>query len=337
MSLPKQVQRQADAAAHYDEQVLAANQAANTPPNEPPQEDPPQQQIPQPAPAAPAPQGDDPNSATWEQRARSAQGRLQTIVPQLQARITELEAAVRTVTQRADEAEARLRAAPQPNPQPAQQSELVTKSDVDAFGSDLVDLARRVAREEFGQREQAYRQEIAELQRELQATKGSVGEVAQNQQRNAAEQFFSGLDRAVPNWQAVQATPECQTWLASRVPGTTVTWDQTLKDAAARRDLQAVVELFETFYERYPQHNPAAKPTPRQTQTAQELQRQVAPTKSNASSSQVPQNRRVYSAKDYQDESMRQLRLMQAGKYDEAQRLENELNTALAEGRVSPN
>jgi len=336
MSLPKQVQRQADAMREYDEQLTAA--ATPPEPTDPPETPqpaaPPQEQTPQPPTNPPAPPVDDPNSETWAQRYRSLQGQFSTLVPQLQQQVRDLTTKFDAATGRIDEL---TRAAQQPATPPQAPTELVTKSDVDAFGPELVDLARRIARDEFGQREVTYKNQIEALQQELQVTKGSVGEVAQTQQRTAQQSFFERLDTAVPGWQAAQQTPECQTWLATRIPGQAATWDQALKAAAGRLDVGAVKELFDAFYERFPQHNPSAPPrVPAPTPASRELQRQVAPSKSNASPNLTPQNKRTYSAADYQSESLKQLRLEQAGKFDEAKRIENELNTALAEGRVLP-
>ena len=62
--------------------------------------------------------------------------------------------------------------------------------------------------------------------------------------KTANELFLDGLTRALPTWKQVQATDECQAWLASRIPGSRATWNDSLLDAANRHDVDAVMEVF---------------------------------------------------------------------------------------------
>lgn len=329
MALPKQVQAQAAALEEYEKQVAAAKEAAEpkpteTPPVDPPPDPKPVEQAKEPANAEPPKSEDD--SPTWRQRYLSLQGQYNSQVPTLQGQVQQLTEQVKQLTETLEQNQQKPADAPK-------QSELVTKTDVEAFGEDLVDLARRIAREEFGNRETKYIQKIEALEGQLAVAKGEVDNVAQSQARTANERFFDGLTAALPTWESVQATAECQDWLATRIPGTSATWDTALKQAAATRDVAAVVEVFEVFFEKHPELNPKAKAAANSTK--QELQRQVAPGKSSASSAQ-PTQKRVYTPSEYEAESMRQLRLMQTGKMDEAMRIESELNAALAEGRIRP-
>lgn len=331
MALPKQVQAQADALEKFEQQVAEANKPADEPkPNEtPPAEPAPpeEKQGQEPVKAETPKPAEDDSADKWRQRYLSLQGQYNSQVPALQQQVAQLTDSVTQLTQKLEVAQAKPA-----EPQVAE--ELVTKNDVDAFGEDLVDLARRIAKEEFGKRETKYIKQIEALENQLFEAKGKVGEVAQSQARSEGAVFFERLNTTLPGWDSVQATEECQAWLASRIPGTAATWDMALKEAAMKRDVQAVVEVFDVFFEKYPNLNPRA----RQQQTRsnkQELERQVAPGKSSAASSQ-PQGKRTYTALDYQNESMRQMRLMQAGQMDKAMALEAELNAALAEGRVTP-
>lgn len=322
MALPKQVQAQAAALEEYEKQVAA--QGAEPKPNDDPPAEPPEpkpvEQAKEPAPADPPKSEDD--SHTWRQRYLSLQGQYNSQVPTLQGQVQQLTEQVKQLTAKLE--------TPQ-KPESQETTELVTKTDVDAFGEDLVDLARRIAKEEFGKRESKYIEQIEGLKGQLAQAKGEVDNVAQSQARTANERFFDGLTVALPTWESVQATAECQEWLATRIPGTTTTWDNALKQAASMRDVAAVVEVFEVFFEKHPELSPKAKSAA--ASTKQELQRQVAPGKSSASSAQ-PSQKRVYTTSEYEAESMRQLRLMQTGKIDEAMRIESELNAALAEGRI---
>lgn len=330
MALPKQVQAQAEALAVYEQQVEDAKSDGPKPdetPNADPAQNPNLQSLEPVATEPPKPAEDDPNNATWRQRYQSLQGQFNSQVPALQQQVRQLTESVTELTVRAEQAQARAQAEPE-------QTDLVTKTDVDAFGEDLVDLARRIAKEEFGKRESKYVKQIEQLQGQLSEATGQVGEVVQSQAVTANERFFAGLANALPTWEMTQSSAECQAWLSTRIPGTTATWDQALKDAASKRDVTAVVEVFEVFYEKHPALDPKAKPAA-QSNARQELQRQVAPGKSSASTAQQT-SKRVYSAREYEQESMNQLRLLQRGDVEGAGRVEAELNAALAEGRIKP-
>ena len=223
------------------------------------------------------------------------------------------------------------KAEPQSEPEPSQ---LVTNKDVEAFGEDLVDLARRIAKEEFGRRESKYIKQIEALEGQLTKAEGQVGEVVQSQAKTAQDRFFENLNSTLPTWEAIQATDDCQTWLATRIPGSQATWNDALLNAANRQDVQSVKEVFDTFFEKYPAHNPSAKKQ-QQSNARQELNRQVAPGKSTASTPSS-QNGRIYTSADYIAESNRIVRLSQQGKHDQAMQLQTELDAAQTEGRIRP-
>lgn len=332
MALPKQVQAQADALQQFEQQVAAARAAQEPKPDEPPDSPKdPEGTAPAPAPApapAEAPKPTDDDSSTWRQRYLSLQGQYNSQVPALQQQVQTLTESVAQLTQQ-------LKAKEAPPPEALPEPELVTKKDVDAFGEDLVDLARRIAKDEFGKRESKYIKQIEALQGQLAEAKGQVGEVVQSTAASAQERFFEALDARMPGWDNVQKTSECQEWLGTRIPGTTATWDMALKDAAAKRDVKTVLEVFEVFFQKHPNLNPNKPAAPAPSQAKQELQRQVAPSKSTASTP-TANTKRTYTGAEYQTESMRLLRLMQKGQAEEAGRLDAELNAALAEGRVTP-
>ena len=329
MALPKQVQAQVTIADEYDKQVAAAQLAAEPKPEDeqqPNSESEPEKQSPEPVSVEPPKStDDDPNSLTWRQRYQSLQGQYNSQVPTLQQQVKHL-------TESMDQLQARLKeqqAAPQAEPD---QSQLVTNKDVEAFGEDLVDLARRIAKEEFGRRESKYIKQIEALEGQLTKAEDQVGEVVQSQAKTAQNRFFENLNSKLPAWEAIQATDDCHTWLATRVPGSQSTWNDALLNAAGRQDVDAVKEVFDTFFEKYPTHNASAKKQ-QQTSARQELNRQVAPGKSTASNPSS-QTGRVYTSNDYIAESNRIVRLSQQGKHDQAMQLQAELDAAQTEGRI---
>lgn len=331
MALPKQVQAQASVADEYDKQVAAARQAAEPKQEEPPQEEPeqsPDKQSQEPVSVdSPKPTEDDPNSMTWRQRFQSLQGQFNSQMPALQQEVAQLMELTNQLKAQLKEQKAQ----PQPEPEPSQ---LVTNKDVEAFGEDLVDLARRIAKEEFGKRESKYIKQIEALEGQLTKAEGQVGKVVQSQAKTAKDRFFESLNSTLPTWEAIQATDDCQMWLATRIPGSQATWNDALLNAASRQDVQAVKEVFDTFFEKYPAHNPSAKKQ-QQSSARQELNRQVAPGKSTASNP-TSQTGRIYTSVDYIAESNRIVRLSQQGKHEQAMQLQAELDAAQTEGRIRP-
>jgi hypothetical protein len=330
MALPKAVQKQAEEVAAYDK---AMEEAANAAQPQPPEstETPPQQPalaaVEPPASIAPAPvtppvepQRDD---GQWEQKYRTLQGmfaretgNLRTELRQSNERIDALQQQLQNRQQ-------------QPATPPEPKAKLVTEKDSEAFGADLIDMARRVAREEFGEREDAYIQRIETLTTQLTQ---QVGQVRETQYATSRDQFFGTLAAAFPNWEAVQASEACQKWLGSKVPGANFLWNDMLVDAAEKLDSARAIEVFQAFAQTQPR---APQPAPAATGRKSELSRQVTPAKSGGAAS-VPNEKRTYTAKEYEAESMQIVRLTKAGRHDEAMVIENELNAALLEGRLKP-
>jgi len=323
MALPKAVQKQAEEVAAFDKAMEGAVETAE--PSQPEEPQQPVLQVAEPpasvvtAPAAPPvePRRDD---GQWEQKYRTLQGMF--------ARETQsLRDALRQSNERIDELSRKQQQAPATPPEP--KARLVTEQDSEAFGADLIDMARRVAREEFGEREEAYIAKIDALTGQL--TK-QVGEVRETQYATSREAFFGNLAAAFPNWEAVQATEACQKWLGSKVPGANFLWNDVLVDAAEKLDAGRAIEVFTAYAQTQPR---APQPTPVPSGRRSELSRQVTPAKSGGPAN-APGEKRTYTAKEYEAESMQIVRLMKAGRHDEATQIENELNAALLEGRLKP-
>lgn len=329
MGLPAQIQAQLDAADELHKQVFQppAENAAEG--DESPGSSEAQSEIvvPQPEPTA-APKDDE--FAQLEQRYKSLQGMWQSAT----ARLQKAEAQNAELAEKLQAAIDRLDSKSSASPSEPATSQLVTDKDAEAFGTDLIDLARRIAKEQFGEREKLLMGKIEELTQRLTAQDQRLGTVAQTQAQTAQERFYATLDNGLAQWEAIQATPECQQWLQTRVPGTRATWNSALLAAAEESDAARALEVFETFLAAHPQQDPRKKPAPEPSKKA-ELQRQVAPSKSAAATA-TPQGKRIYSAAEFSAEMDKVVRMGKARQYDESAALENELNAALAEGRVTP-
>lgn len=324
MGLPKQVVRQSEEISRLEEslkpkQAEVQEVKATAPEVEAKQpeqaESRPEPQVEQKQPEPPQQQGED--EAKWEHKYKSLANHYTRFAKDQNAKIAELEFALEE-----------LRKAPKQEAKPEVKEDakpLVTEDDVEQFGSDLVNLARRIARDEFGSREKDYRSEIQELKQALNEAKAQLGDVAKTQTVSAKERFFSNLEARVPDWEQLQNTEACQEWLGTRVAGTRYTWHDVLVDAATQHDVGRAVEVFQAFKATQPQQQ---KPV-----NQAELQRQVAPQKSK--NSQAPNaNKKVYTVADITSASQQIIKLQKAGKFEDAARLENDLNAAYAEGRI---
>jgi len=266
----------------------------------------------------PSPQDKAQDESKWEHKYKRLQGKYNAEVPRLHDEVKELRALVQQLQQQQAQPPA------QPEPEPEQPSHLVTDEDVDAFGEDLIDLQRRVAREvaaEFSQKLSALEQENAQLKEQF----GTVRTTS----------FEAKLLQQVPDFYELDKDPAWIEWLNE--------WDPMLR--APRRnvagaayqagDVEAVKHYVDLFRQQQgpapaaPQPTPAVKP-----ERKQELERQVQPTRANKRPQPGQKAGKVYTANEA-EQAFNNIRvLISKGKRDEAAALEQEISAAYAEGRV---
>lgn len=278
--LPKQVQAQLEEAQRIQQSLAQpAPEPDPTPAPEPePQPEPEvEPQPPQPAPAAPAEPPQD--AAYWQQRFKTLEGIHKGQITQLSGQIQELASQLSQVRQQ-----------PQTPPQP--DKPLVTSQDDDKFGSDLIDVMRRVVREES-------RALLGRLQAVEETVKKTAPHVERIGQVEAAvtqtreERFWGELQNAVPDWEKINQDQRWLTWLSEHDPVAGCTRQEALSSAQARMDIRRVVALFKLFKETLPKPAPASKtPNP-------ELARQVAPSKTSTVAVPPTQDRK-YTGRDYE-------------------------------------
>lgn len=330
MGLPQQIQKQVAAVEAFDKKVAESEAAKVAPaePQEPQEPQAPAEETPKPPepPKAEEPPKSADEAALWKQRFLSLQGMYNSQVPALQQQLRDLKAELDSLKQQQTP----------PDQTRQQRKELVTKNDVEAFGEDLIDVIRRGAREEIAAITEHYEQQIATLHTALAEATNTVHSVADTQAKTQSDTFFSALSDKIPNWKKIQETPECQNFLASQIPGTSMTWNDALVGAASRFELEAVLGVFGQFFSTHPQLDPnrPKPPTKPAARNQGELERLVTPQRVQTSGPASAAGKRMYTGPEYEHESMRVVRLSQQGKHEEAARLESELNTALQEGRV---
>lgn len=326
MALPKAIQDQLDAADAIQEQLK--NQTAEpVPPAEPnpapepaPEPSPdPQPVEPQPEPQVKTPEAADPEP-DWKQRAKTLEGKYNAEVPRLHGQLKDMSTQLASALEQINQ----LKTATPPEPQKRQ--ELITKDDEETFGSDLIDLSRRVVREEFAQLAPHI---IGELRKEFAPIREQVGEVQKKTAQTEEEKFWSSIDTAVPDWREIDSDPQWLEWLGEVDPMVGNTRQEALNSAHTAMDAARVAAIFKVWKSTFRPEQPAA-PAPTSSKR-EELQRQVAPSKSRASSS-APAPERSWTAAEY--ERAFDPRLSATMSNDEISKLQADADKAYAEGRV---
>lgn len=314
--LPTRIQLQLDAADALIAQASApapeVPPAAEQVPAEPPQPEPTAQSVaPEPAPApAPAPQ--DP----WEQRYRSLQGTFNNEVPRLQQQTKELQAKL----QQAQEALEKLN-----KPQaPQEHKPSADPKDVDAFGSDLVEMVQRVTQSVLGSMAARVDQTVTAFDARLTSVERALESTSKVVARSAEETFFDRLTAAVPDWESVNGNAQFLAWLGEVDPVYGQPRQVALDAAQANLNPERAAAVFNAFKTTLPK--PAAA-------KADPLGKQVTP-RSSASSTPSPTEKPILTQEQiaafYGDVAKGRYR----GREAEVARTEETINLAIAENRV---
>ena len=322
MSLPASIQSQLDTADAIQKHILGEETPGEAAPAEgtpvvvapAPTDTPFQDGAPAQTPAAPASEG------AWEQRYKTLHGKYEAEVPRLHAELREQRALVSQLNQ----AVVNLSQQRQQEPEPvrAAASPLVTPQDVETFGTDLVDLIGRKAKEISSG-------ETAALLARIEALQGQVGQNAQSAEAAANASFYTSLGQAVPDYRAINTDPRWLQWLGQVDPLTGSSRQKYLDAASSRRDHARVAVIFNAF-------KATLQPVEVPETPAQELARQVAPSRSSGGS--TPQahagdaSTRIWTGKDLKT-FYTKVRMGEIPVAD-AQRIETEINRAMAENRI---
>lgn len=318
MALPKQIEQQQKELEELEKQLMAQNEAKPVEETEPKSEDPPVEKPEEPKDAQPVEDKKPPQPVPqevpddmWQQKYKTLEGKYSAEVPRLHAQIKDLMAKVEELQQAKK---------PEPEPEKFEVQKLVTDADVEAFGSDLIEVQRKVAREvaqEFKKDLDELRSENKRLQDQLLKTGGQIGEVT----------FEQRLHRLVPDFAQVNADPRWVAWLDETDPIIRGPRRVMAQSAFEQGDAEAVRDYVELF------KKTLGEPTEDKRKT--ELERQVQPTKSASSAPPSSQKGRTYTTKDIEKMFEKVGKLNATQKFDEAQKLEAEIDAAYMEGRVT--
>jgi len=268
---------------------------------------------------------DDPNSETYEQRWRTAQGMLNAELPRLQTENQQLTGRL----QQMEELISTMQATPDASPEPEQPKSLLTEDEVEEYG-ESIDIMRKVSQEITG----GYQQQINSLNATIQQLQGQivprVEQIANQQTQSIEQNFWSALSDAVPNWREINDSSEFQTWLLEIDPLTNMT-RQTYLDGA-QRDMDA--KRVANFFTSWVQANGTEPAQPSRSASNSELAKQVAPGKGRTSATPHGNTKRTYTPDDlttfYRDVREGKFK----GNEEERDKIERDIFAAQQEGRI---
>jgi len=308
MALPKQVVAQmAEIEAIEAAMAAPAEPAVNTDPA--PAEIVTPEPVAEVAPSQPEP----PKAPDWEQKYRVIAGKYDAEVPRLHTQVKELSAKL-------DQAMSKLTEVQAVPAKEAPAERLVNDQDVETYGQDLIDLQRRVAREvasEFQGKLNTLAEENQALREQVNQTGSQVGTMS----------FEQSLNRALPDFDVINADPAWIGWLDEVDPLLRAPRRTVAQEAFETGDVAAIVHYVNLFR----QNAAPVKEDKRQA----ELERQVAPNRSAANSATTSQQGKHYTTQQVEQLFSKVRDLNIRGQMDDAAKLEAEITAAYTEGRVT--
>lgn len=184
---------------------------------------------------------EDPREETveyWKQKFSTLRGMFNADIPRLNAELREL----REKNTGLEQVIAQLQAAP-PRP-PVQPGSHITEEDIQDYGNDLVDLARRAARDALDTEIQQLRAQNAELRQQSLQFQQVAGNFNAERVKTARQTVHDALNTRLPDWQMINREPEFLDWLAEVDAFSGETRQTMLNQAYESNDAPRVVAFF---------------------------------------------------------------------------------------------
>lgn len=201
---------------------------------------------------------------------------------------------------------------------------LITDEDKEAFGPDLIDLIERATDSKVA----SLRERESQLMSEIKELKGQLGNVAERQGVSEKDRFLAGLSQQVPDWESLNVNSGFLEWLQEVDPVYGIPKNIALTNAYENGDVARVATIFNAYKDVL---KPNAKPQARSNQ--QELQRQVAPTRTRSGTPPTNSESEQYFTNQDIEQFYNDWR---RGVYDDAEAaiMEKQIHAAAAEGRI---
>jgi hypothetical protein len=326
---PRQVQDQIAEAEKVREQMAIPTDSP------PPEEAPPTTETPpQPegvtaeAPLTAQPPQPAGEEQSWEQRARSAQGRYETLLRNYQQqgeRINELEKLVSTMRIKGAEEERPDAAVPKVRPK------FVTPEEATEYGDELLTVIGKRAKEE-------YAPEFEELAERLKRLEGRVDGVGTVIEKTQVNDVYSSLNSTIPEWKQVNRSDEFKAWLALPDPYSGRIRHDMLQEAFSRHEGNRVVSFFRGFLTEavgLPPDSQASEPTPSNGTTGKpSLEDFAAPGRARSAPQNLPPDKPIYTAAWIAKFTADKIAGKYRGREADADAIEQDIYRAQHEGRI---
>jgi hypothetical protein len=313
--LPKQIQDQVD----------AVNAALTEEPVEEPDDQQPEEEAEGEEPQAGEPSELQPES--WEQRARSAAGRLEQALQsnqQLARRVSELEDQM---------AGKKLKAEPT-EPPPYQKQPLIKPDELNDYGEEFFDVVGRRAREEISP-------ELYQFGERLKRLEGQQQVVTQVIDKTQKHSVYDMLYDEVPQWKQINHHPAFKQWLGQLDPYSGRPLAEMLSEAMTRHDAPRVVNFFRGFAEAAglplnPSNGPdEAPPLPNGNGSGRpSLEDFAAPGRARSAPQVLPPEKPIYTVAQIRELSDQKRRGLWRGREPELEAIERDIFAAQHEGRI---
>lgn len=262
-----------------------------------------------------AKQSDTSAEETWEQRYKTLQGMHNQNMSDIKRRLKEAQEANEALQKQMAEFTAKQ----------ADEPVQIDPKFADEFGADLVGMVQSIVQTYLDKTQAANESRIKQLD-------DRVKTAAHAAAKTSEELFYEQLAMQVPEWKKINVDHNFLAWLSEDDPVYGWSRQQALDDAARQRDVGRVARIFKAFTDGG-QPQPEPKPSVAKTQ----LEKQVAPPAGRASppATAAPRSKRTITSDEvtkFYDDVRRGL---YRGREEDMQREEQEINRALAEGRIT--
>lgn len=288
-ALPKQVQAQIDKANQLVDTlykdgklVLPADGSAPAPDAQAPATAP---ASPDPSaaapPATPAPPAAPPAATPlpqegFEQKYKVLQGKYNAEVPRLQNTVRELTGAVSQLREQLTATQTLLAsfgnqppaaaAGASPPAAPAASANIIKDEEVREFGADLIDVMRRVARQEGASLVPEIERRVAPVAQRVDQVANAAGQVAQRVQQTDRQSVHDLMTKEIPNWIKINESAAFVDWLDQKDPFSGLVRGDMLSQAYKANDGPRVLRFFQGFLSEHAALTPpapaAATPAP---------------------------------------------------------------------------
>ena len=313
--LPKQIQEQVDAV-----------NAALTPEEEQPVEEQDDEAEYEEEDEQPEGEPQELQADSWEQRARSAAGRLEQALSsnqQLARRVSELEDQMAGKKLKADTGE----------PPPYQKKPLIKDDELSDYGEEFFDVVGRKAREEISP-------ELYQFGERLKRLEGRQEVVTQVIDKTQKHGVYDMLYDEVPQWRQINHHPAFKQWLGQLDPYSGRPLAEMLSEAMTRHDAPRVVNFFRGFAEAAglplnPSNGDAAPPPANGSGSERPtLEDFAAPGRARSAPQMLPPDKPIYTVAQIREISEAKRRGLWRGREVELEAIERDIFAAQHEGRI---